>query len=398
MLGDIMRSTTSAGVRFLRETNLHTGYQHSVAISLLRGLAALQVAAAHVRAQFYPGLSTIADPSIGYQVLAFFTGFAHQAVVIFFVLSGWLVGGSLMNKLDDANAMLSYAIDRVTRLWIVLVPAFAASLAIGMLIGEVHPGRPDIASADEYSLFTFIGNMFGLQDLAVPRYGGNFALWSLTYETWYYVLFPLAVLMFSRRRAFTKAASAVAVALIAWQLNAAILLYFTLWLLGAGFSRVHIEAGRGVKWMFAGVFALAAVYFRLDGSNNILLEDSYVQDLLYSLLFLILLCSLQVRIAPGDRALARAGRIGSFLADFSFSLYVIHVPLIFLMRHLNTSQLGIDELDPGSLSDFGMYLSMVAVTVLLAWLFHLPFEAQTYRVRRRLKALLLPRPRAQNIA
>lgn len=387
-----------ARVRFMRQTNLRTDYQHSVAIALLRGLAALQVAAAHVRAQFYPGLSTISDPTVGYQVLAFFTGFAHQAVVIFFLLSGWLVGGSLMNKLDEPNAMLSYAIDRISRLWIVLVPAFVASLLIGVFIGELDPWRAGNAIPEEYALWTFVANMFGLQDLAVPRYGGNFALWSLTYETWYYILFPLAVLMFARPGAFAKASSAVAVALIAWHLNAAILLYFTLWLMGAGFSRIHIRADRSLKWAFAALFALVAVYFRVKGSNNILVEESYVQDLLYSLLFLILLCSMQSRVSPAARLTRRIGRIGTFFADFSFSLYVIHVPLIFLLRHLNQRQLGIDELDPGDLSDFGLYVSMVVVIVLLSWLFHLPFEAQTYRVRRRLKEWMLPRVQPQNIA
>ena len=387
-----------ARVRFMRQTKLRTDYQHSVAISLLRGLAALQVAAAHVRAQFYPGLSTIADPSVGYQVLAFGTGFAHQAVVIFFLLSGWLVGGSLMNKLDEPNAMLSYAIDRISRLWIVLVPAFVASLLVGMFTGELDAWRAGNAIPDEYALWTFVGNMFGLQDLAVPRYGGNFALWSLTYETWYYILFPLAVLMFARPGALAKAASAVAVAVIAWHLNAAILLYFSLWLMGAGFSRIHIRAGRNLKWAFAALFALVAAWFRVKGSNNILVEESYVQDLLYSLLFLILLCSLQSKVAPASRITRRLGRIGTFFAEFSFSLYVIHVPLIFLLRHLNARQLGIDELDPGSLSHFGLYVSMVLVIVLLSWLFHLPFEAQTYRLRRRLKEWMLPRVRPQNIA
>ena len=393
-----MLSSNFARVRFLRQTNLRTDYQHSVAISLLRGLAALQVAAAHVRAQFYPGLSTIADPAAGYQLLAFVTGFAHQAVVIFFLLSGWLVGGSLMNKLDQPHALLAYCIDRISRLWIVLVPAFAVSLLVGLFVGELASWRAGGAMPEAYAPLTFIGNMFGLQDLAFPRYGGNFALWSLTYETWYYAMFPLAVLMFARPGAFAKAASAVALAVIAWHLNAAILLYFTLWLMGAGFSRIHIQAGRQLQWGLAALFVLVAVWFRINGSNNILTEESYLQDLLYGLLFLVLLCSLQTQVAPGDALMLRLGRIGNFFAEFSFSLYVIHVPLIFLLRHVNQRQFGIAQLDPASLSDFGVYLSLVVVIVLLAWLFHLPFEAQTYRLRRRLKGWLLPPVAAQNIA
>lgn len=388
----------AASCCFLQRTNLQTDYYHSMAISALRGLAAIQVVAAHVRAQFYPGLSTIADPSVGYQMLAFFTGFAHQAVVIFFVLSGWLVGGSLMNRIGAPHALYSYAIDRITRLWIVLVPAFAASLLIGIMIGEVQPSRPDFSSDNEYSAITFVGNMFGLQDLAVPRYGGNFALWSLTYETWYYVLFPLAVLMFMGSTRTAKAGGAVALALIAYHLNAAILLYFLIWLMGAGFSRIRIDVSNRTKWILAALFCGVAVYFRFKGSNNILLEDSFVQDLLYSLLFLILLCSLQQRIDAASRAVRKLDRVGRLFADFSFSLYVIHVPLIFLLRHLNERLLGSARLDPNRLSDFGVYVSIVVLILLLAWLFHLPFEANTYRVRRRIKQFLLTPAQPQNIA
>lgn len=389
----------TARVRFLPRTILDTGYHHSIAISILRALAALQVAAAHVRAQFYPGLSTMSDPGIGYQVLAFFTGFAHQAVVLFFVLSGWLVGGSLLNRLGEPQAIAAYAIDRITRLWIVLVPAFCASLVIGVMIGEVRPAPDGVAGSGAYSLPAFVGNMFGLQDLAVPRYGGNFALWSLTYETWYYAMFPCAVLAFAAPGGRRKLAAAAMLALAASQVNTAILLYFVLWLMGAACSRVHIRVSGGVKWLFVAAFAGVAVTFRLKGSNNILLEDSFVQDLLYSLLFLTVLCSLQSKVAPGSRAILACDRVGRFFADFSFSLYVIHVPLIFLLRHIQARLLGTDELDPDSLSDFGVYVSMVVLIVAVAWLFHLPFEAQTYRVRRRIKELLLrPRGLPQNIA
>lgn len=76
----------------------------SLLISALRGLAALQVAASHLRAEIYPGLRTLEDPSLAYLGLAFFTGFAHQAVVVFFLISGWLVGGSLMNRFGKPQA------------------------------------------------------------------------------------------------------------------------------------------------------------------------------------------------------------------------------------------------------------------------------------------------------
>ncbi|MDO8306586.1 acyltransferase family protein, partial [Herminiimonas sp.] len=194
-------------INFLSTTNLSGNTCHSLVISALRGLAALQVVAAHLRAQLYPGLKSVPDPALWYQALAFFTGFAHQAVVIFFLLSGWLVGGSLLNRLGQPDIMLPYAIDRITRLWIVLVPAFVLTLLLAILMDLVDPRRFDFASDNPWSVAAFAGNLFGLQDMAVPRFGGNFALWSLANETWYYIVFPLLLLPFTKASGLARGAA-----------------------------------------------------------------------------------------------------------------------------------------------------------------------------------------------
>lgn len=122
-------------ITILEKTNLQEDCWHSMLISLLRGLAALQVASAHLRAQAYPGFGTVENPPLLFQGLAFSTGFAYLAVIVFFVLSGWLVGGSFLNKLDSDRAFQHYAIDRVSRLWVVLVPTFVVVLLAGAALG-----------------------------------------------------------------------------------------------------------------------------------------------------------------------------------------------------------------------------------------------------------------------
>lgn len=388
-----MLSAKLPRVEWLAKTNMSQHYRHGIAISLVRGLAAVEVAAAHVRAQMYPSLKSLPDPTLLYQGLSFFTGFAHQAVVVFFVLSGWLVGGSLLNKLHEPDAMLSYAIDRVTRLWIVLIPAFLLTLALAVADGTVDPHRLDLASANPYSGAAFVGNLLGVQDMLVPRYGGNFALWSLAYESWYYVLFPCLVLAWTARSIGLKMAAAIAVAVLAWLLDTAIVMYFSLWLMGAACSRVRIHiAARGFA---RAVLLLAAisVYFRLTGSNDILVEASFAQDLLFSAAVLLVLCCLQ---SPADlqrRPTRAAAWLGERLAAFSFTLYVIHVPVLLAIREQVAPRLPAGMLNPASARHFAIYLGMLAALVLTAWLFHLPFEAQTTRLRRWLHSLRTSRKR-----
>ena len=371
----------------LNKTNLQQDFHHTILISVLRGLAAIQVAAAHLRAQFYPGLRGMEDPAPAYQVLAFFTGFAHQAVVVFFLLSGWLVGGSLLNKCGEKGAIAAYAIDRATRLWIVLIPAFLLTLLIGIATQEVDPARFDFARENEYSIAAFAGNLFGLQDMAVGRFGGNFALWSLANEFWYYVLFPLCVLGFYKGILLRRVAAVVTALAICGLLSGSLVLYFSLWLLGALFSRLRIDMGAMRRAVLVLVLLGVSVLFRLTGSNDLLTPASFWQDVVFSVLFMTLLSSLQFRANPSGRLVQTAKMAGAAFAAFSFTLYVIHVPLIFLLQNKLAPLIG-TKLAPDDAVHLGIYAIMLAAILLFAWLFHLPFEAQTYRVRRWIKGWL----------
>lgn len=376
-------------ISLLPATNLDERFFHSVLISLLRGVAALVVTAAHVRKETLPSLRSLPDPTLWYQALAFFTGFAHQAVIVFFLVSGWLVGGSLLNKLKQRNVILSYCIDRITRLWMVLAPAFLVTILLGALIGSVDPAQFDHAIENEYSTSAFAGNLVGLQDMLVPRFGGNYALWSLAFEMWYYALFPFVVMAFIARKKTLRVISAVAALILASQLSMAILLYFSVWTMGVIFSRIRIELDQVSLSLMLAMFAVAAVYFRLAGHVDTCSEESFFQDLFYSLLFLVLLSSQQREVdatSPGVRMLKK---MGGFLSKFSFTLYVSHVPVLQFIRHLMRDYFGIDKLSPESPSHLAIYLLIVSVIVLFCYGFYLLFEAQTYKVRGLLKVALL---------
>ena len=137
-------------IELLPKSNLKPGLRHAMLMSLLRGLAALDVAAAHLRSQLYPAFELVEEPPVLFMGIAFMAGFAHLSVVVFFVLSGWLVGGSLLDRIVGERALRNYAIDRITRLWIVLVPVFCVSLLCGQVTGDIDPSRPDVGvDADE---------------------------------------------------------------------------------------------------------------------------------------------------------------------------------------------------------------------------------------------------------
>ncbi len=322
-----MNRPTLPRLRLLPESQLGDDSWHSVLISALRGLAALQVAAAHLRAEFFPSLRSLDNPALWYQALAFFTGFAHQAVLVFFLISGWLVGGSLLNKLGQRDALKLYAIDRVSRLWTVLIPTFVLILAFGIMTGALDPRNADFSPANPFSVTALAGNLAGLQTMAVPEFGGNFPLWSLANESWYYLMFPLLVLAVGApagKRLLPGGLLALAALLLPFH----IVLYFSIWLLGAGFSRLRLECGHLVRAGLLLLLAALSVYLRLTGGSDDMSVASYPQYLLLSVLFMLFLSSTVVKAGPGARLFAPVKAGATFLSNFSFTLYVVHIPVL----------------------------------------------------------------------
>lgn len=368
----------------------------STVIAWVRALAAVEVAAAHLRALFYPGMRTIADPPLWFQVFAFFSGFGHQAVLLFFVISGWLVGGSLLDKRQQNDAIANYAVDRLTRLWTVLIPIFLLSLALGMMQGELDVGAIDYTSTGDFSALTFAGNLLGLQLIFVPTFGNNFALWSLSNETWYYVLFPVLLALFGSSRLGVRAMMALAIIALAIFLPPILMLYFLIWLLGAACSRIRIECSPAIRAVLILIALFASSYCRLRGLNDDLALSAFIPDLILCLLFLLVLCSLDETAGPTSAPARHLARTGRYFAEFSFTLYLIHVPLIQSLKIAFGKHLGLSQLSPHEPVHLALCGLMLCGLVFSAWLFYLIFEARTPQIRKWAKRKLL-RP-AQPVA
>lgn len=372
-------------LEFQRRCESNEASWHSVMISLLRGLAAFIVAVAHLRAAMYPALRDVSDPPLWFQGLAFVSGFAHQAVLVFFVISGWLVGGSLLNRIGESNAVLHYGIDRLTRLWTVLIPTFLLTLIIGFVIGVTSPNDVNLLSTNPYSGMTFVGNLVGLQGIFLPEFGGNFPLWSLANETWYYVLFPLLAVACTARSKARRLACTGALLLLGAMLPVAMLGYFLVWLLGVAFSRIRIVCSNGVRALWFVLMLGVAVYFRLTGELDAFVLATLGPDLICSIFYLVMLSSLQFSASQPSRLIGPLRDIGKFFSEFSFSLYVLHVPMIGLLRYATTTQLGLPTLTPSEPLHAALYFGMLAILMVSAYLSYLLFESRTHHLRRALK-------------
>src|SRR4051794_3922354 len=99
-------------------------------LDFLRGLAAFLVLSGHLRSFVFRSFAELEEHAgLFLRAFYFVTGLGHQAVIIFFALSGFLVGGKAIEDLTNERfSWARYLLRRLTRLWIVIIPAMALTL------------------------------------------------------------------------------------------------------------------------------------------------------------------------------------------------------------------------------------------------------------------------------
>jgi peptidoglycan/LPS O-acetylase OafA/YrhL len=283
------------------------------------------------------------------------TGFAGDAVMVFFVISGWLVGGGLLKARHSANPYSEYMVARVARLWTVLIPLFT--------IQALSHFPEFFRFSGPYGAGTLVGNLIGFQTVYFDTYAGNFSLWSLANETAYYVAFAVLIAAFDARfSAFTRAACLIAVISYGAVLTSSICVYFVVWLIGALATRLHFHASNRNIYICLLAF-LAIIIFKR--ANNLVNNITY--DIASSIPLALLLSNLpEVNGAKWKPIFAR-------MAAFSFSLYVVHVPLISLFN-FNKSDLA--DLSTHHLAEFcWSFALLLAFAFIYAQLFEARYSA-----------------------
>ena len=192
-----------------------SGMNAYIYMDAMRFVFALGVALSHVWALMIGDYVKTDNHVVN--ALYFLAGFGHAGVVLFFVLSGYWITRSVVRRLERGSwSWPEYLIDRLSRLLVVIIPVlllggamdyFAAteleSTTIHSLTGSYSLSIPHERSL---SLTTLLGNLAFLQGLAVPPFGSNGPLWSLSYEFWYYLWLPALVLLVRGRPSFVLAA------------------------------------------------------------------------------------------------------------------------------------------------------------------------------------------------
>ncbi|RFM27388.1 acyltransferase family protein [Deminuibacter soli] len=207
-------------------------------LDALRGFAALYVIMHHVCQS-----STFAYKNFRFHGLRLSSlfGFGQEAVIIFFLLSGFVIEYSFTRSTDKSFA--DYFAKRFFRIYIPLFIIFLCSYLVKSWEAS------QLLSAD---WLTLAGNCLMLQDLPAARahvlfspYMDNSPLWSLAYEWWFYMIYYGIYRYVPAAKQFRFVFALVALAVVTYLFYPffvnRILLYLGIWWCGVELARLYIK-------------------------------------------------------------------------------------------------------------------------------------------------------------
>lgn len=305
----------------------------SIYLDLVRFLAAVAVLITHLA---YPRFS-------GGLLLPWRT-YGNDAVMIFFVLSGYVIAYTAATRDRELG---DFVLNRFARLYSVALPAVILTVAFDYVGQQLAPemyagfwyqnGNPVIRVL---TALTFTNELW----FSSWRLFTNGPYWSLGYEFWYYMLFAAGWFF----RGWYRWALITAGSLL---VGPKILLLSPIWLLGVWVYRINSmdSVGERTGWLLFVGSVLAYAAFRAYGMRDAMLEWTYFEfgekfvrgqlrwsdEFLNAYVIGPLVAVNFIGFNAISRRVAAAFRAPSAMirdwAGYTFSIYLFHYPILQLL-------------------------------------------------------------------
>jgi peptidoglycan/LPS O-acetylase OafA/YrhL len=330
------------------------------------------------------------DSVHGSPLVNFVAQMRSPAVIVFFVLSGYLVGGVVIR--DFVNFQWRrYAIARFARIYIVLIPALLLTVLIDGAVFHFDPLNPlfsqvwqggalgDTTIFSRYTLSRALSSVLCLEPVMGAPIGSAGSLWSLGNEWIYYFAFPALIALGFRLGGFRTATvlafgSATLVGLVS-RMQAA---FWLVWLAGAYANTVDLP-----RLLRSVLLTRTLKYAGLVTGVAGVALGSWLG--MRTCIVVIGLSGFVV-LAAGSAAERPAGRtIDPSLARFSYSLYVTHLQIMTLLAAI-LFRLGLlprtGIVSPATV--IALALALLTIAIAVACGFATLFEDRTAELARRL--------------
>lgn len=305
--------------------------------------------------------------------------FGQEAVILFFLLSGFVIHINYSTKSEFDRK--DFLWKRFVRIYPIFIVVMVLSVGIDMATGgDAHT-----------DLRSFVYNMVGLQDsqiqkpgIGYPTFGDNDPLWSLGYEVWFYLFYAITgAARFNRNLLAVTVIAVVAALVFSFFPNKACLtlLYLPIWWLGAALAEATLAESNAPFWKGLGSLLItlavyvAASYPEIRASHGTIGLHPFIEirHFMAAIGFAIVWIAAQ-RFVNADKF--RWLEPLSFLAPISYGIYIVHVPLLRLVKHY---------MGPGALT----WICFAGLTLVMAYLLEIHFQkrvAMPLLIKKRKKA------------
>lgn len=290
--------------------------------------------------------------------------YGHSSVIVFFVLSGFVIAYVTATKESDFPR---YAASRTSRVFSVTVPAIVLTVVLDSigrrLYPEIYGGYP----FDQF-LPRIVGSLLLANEIwtvSITSFS-NVPYWSICYEWWYYVAF--ALITFLPRQLGLPLAAVLLLAL-----GPKIAVLAPIWGLGVLLFRWRALQGMpiGAAWVLALASVLGIIAFHAHGvgefftewlksqigetaHKNMTFSKFFIGDYLLGLLVFTNFAAMRRVLHTHGLGLHLIERPVRFLAGFTFTLYLLHQPMFLFWGAVVRG-------DPGG---HGYWFTVTALTLL----------------------------------
>lgn len=297
---------------------------------------------------------------------AFIPDLGREAVIIFFVLSGFVIKFAVDQK---HTSLQDYVVARCARIYSVALPVLLASFLVAALVLQfsdvtVSTGY-QVAKAYIYIPFhlMFAGEFWNLSE--TPPW--LIPYWSLSYEVWYYVLFGVTYYLTGVKRTVILTGVLLLVGFKLW-------LLIPVWLSGAWLYEWSKSNVIPVGWAKAGwaLSLLALCAFKTSGADEYLRvlghavwpftglklgsADRFLADYVVCAIVLTNFACARNMGFSWLRTLKRPVRA---VSAYTFTLYLVHQLVLIVWK-------GFYPHDPASVADIAFLLLVVAAVTYVA--------------------------------
>ena len=323
-------------------------------LETLRGLAAIYVLFHHARSFLWlgysngylkhPDLFNLPDKLLVYFFSLFIYG--HQAVIFFFVLSGFAIHFKYADRLSKGDTSFNY-LDYIKRRIKRIYPPFMFALLLTFVLDMVGrniytltiDNSPLQVVKNNFNFETLLLNVFFLINNDLNLWGSNAALWSLKYEWWFYMIYPLMFLCLKKSTLVTFLIVAILFAISfikhIWpvELLKDIFAYLITWFLGVMLAETYFKRIRFDFLYLSPLLLILPILIFTNGKYNSFLEDFGWALVFMSIIGFVLWLNQRKKMPSIIKKYKELGA-------FSFTLYVIHIPILILLRTIMFKNLG----------------------------------------------------------